>query len=147
MATGIVINGDKRILGKLGAVSGFLRNPKAAFQDIGEYLLEETDKNFESEGSRHGQRWARLKQKTLEEKIRLGYGSKQILERTGTLKKGFESEVKSISVRIHNDVPYYKYHQRGDGSLPKRRMLSTPEKVKQEVVDIFRSHVSKKVGV
>jgi phage gpG-like protein len=137
----INVNGDERMLSVMNDIEELMENPKKSLEESGELVLSEVQKQFDQEGERLGSKWQALSRATLIAKARAGYGSKGILERTGKLKGGFESELKKYQVRIHNPVTYYEYHQVGTNKLPQRVMLATPETLKQKIVAIFIKNI------
>lgn len=140
----ISISGDERVVKLSSGLREFFVNPKPALKKSGNFLVEEFDKQFQSEGSRLGRKWTPLAASTIAQRARLGFGSGPILQRTGKLRRGFEQDLKRYSVRVHNPVDYFKYHQTGGRHLPKRRMIAAPEKLKQEVVAIVIAELRKK---
>ena len=140
----ITIDGDERLAKKFSAIGLYLTGKlKKPLGRAGDLLLEEFDDNFDSEGKTLRKPWKRLAPATLVEKARLGFGSKGILERTGKLRRGFEKKVKKFSIRVFNDVDYYKHHQLGGSKLPQRIMIRTTENIKQDIIEIFRKDLSK----
>lgn len=137
----VTIQGDDRLFAITDKLDDLIKNPKKPLKASGDLLVDEYQKNFPAEGSRLGRRWADLATSTLIQKARMGYGSKGILERTGTLKRGFDQELRRMYVRVFNPVGYYKFHQLGGGSLPQRKMISAPEKLKQQIIAIFSDEV------
>lgn len=128
------MGGDERVLGMFERAEAKLRNPGEVLKKIGNVVVTELKTNFPQEGKRLNEPWKALKASTIKERIRLGFGAGPILVRTGTLMGGFQQEVQRFQVRIFNPVEYFKYHQRGGGFLPQRRMIVTPEWLKQEAV-------------
>lgn len=139
----ISINGDERVIQLSSNMRGFFRNPKQALKKSGNLLVDEFDKQFQTEGSRLGRKWKPLAASTITQRARLGFGSGPILQRTGKLRRGFEQDLKRYSVRVHNPVEYFKYHQTGGRKLPKRQMIASPERLKQEVVSIVIDELRK----
>ena len=137
----ITINGDVRIAKIVSKTRFFLQNPKKAFNQIGDMLVDEYEQNFPTEGARLGKKWKKLTAGSLAQKARLGYGGQPILVRTGKMMSNFKKEVKRLSVRVHNPTSYYQYHQLGTPNMPQRKMISAPERVKQEVVEILRKEL------
>lgn len=134
----ITINGDTRIIGIFGDIKKLLNNPKKVLTDIGDFLVEEYEENFDSEGSRSKKKWKSLATSTQIQRARLGYGAAHpILKRTGDLRGGFRKKVKTFSVTVDNPTSYFKYHQRGDNPQPERLMIYATETVKQEIVAMF----------
>lgn len=141
MPATITINGDKRVVERLGKIQSFVKSPKKAFNEVGNMLVEEFQDNFPAEGQRLGARWEKLAKSTMIQKARLGYGAKPILVRTGKLMRGFKKQVTNLMVRVHNPVSYFRYHQLGEGHNPKRRMIDAPERIKQDIIEILRRHL------
>src|SRR3990167_9259365 len=122
MAFTINIDGDKRIVEKFNNIELLLKDVKKPLNEIGGLLVTEFKENFTTEGSRLNEPWKQLAQSTLLQKARLGFGGMGILERTGKLKNSFVKTVQSFQVRVRNTASYFKYHQRGTGDIPQRRM-------------------------
>lgn len=137
------ISGDKRILQKFDEITKLVKDMRAPLKEAGKLILDETDKVFETEGSRMGKKWTPLTQATLIQKARLGYGSKRILERTGHLRKSFEMNVSKFVLRVFSEVDYYKYHQLGGVKLPKRPMLVATENIKQNIIETIHKALRK----
>lgn len=102
---------------------------KPVLNDFGEYMVK---KRIPAVFRKQGlpRRWKPLAPSTLEEKERLGYGSKGILERTGRLKRSWrykatQRTVKVFSRRSSGGVNIANVHQYGsrDRRIPARRML------------------------
>lgn len=131
-----VIQGFERVMQKLGSM-------EQPLGDVGDMLVKEFKGNFDEEGSRlQPSEWKELAESTQRERRRLGYGpAHPILKRTGTLKEGFLKEVTRTAVRVFNPVDYFRHHQLGGGRLPQRRMISLPERVRQEVVAVFNGYI------
>lgn len=101
-----------------------------AFDRAGSEMLTEYGyQTFEEQGP-PGEAWRELSPATLKARLnRWGYyrnepvASGKKLVWTGRLRAGFRKEVAPLMLRIHNVVDYFQYHQRGEGNVPKRRML------------------------
>lgn len=141
MSLSISVNGATRVVEKIDGLEKLFANPRPALEDIGDLIVSETDKQFETSGSRFGKKWKKLKRATQIQKAKLGYGSKGILERTGELRYGFKKDVARYKVTVSNPITYYKYHQLGMGYNPKRVMLDAPEKVKQDIIEILNKAI------
>lgn len=139
----IDINGDTRALQMLDRMEKRLSSPAKELKAVGEMAISEFTQNFPQEGKRLDEPWKKLAPSTIKQRARLGYGPHPILVRTGRLMTGWKQEVKKFLVRIYNPIPYFKYHQKGGGHLPQRRMLIVNERIKQEVVAIFADWLRK----
>lgn len=109
------------------------------------------DTNFASTGRSLGDAWAPLKSSTVAQKNKQWPG-RAILERTGTLKGGFQGDVTPQTLTIHNDVPYFKPHQLGTATgpgrghnIPARKMLGVNEDVTTMATDVIEADVREKI--
>ncbi len=141
MSLTISIDGDVRLIRKLEDAIEKIGSPEPALSEVGDVLKTEFYDNFPTEGRRLNEQWKALAASTLKQKIAMGYGGQPILVRTGTLQSAFAKELSKYSVRVHNPTHYFKYHQLGGGSLPQRRMILFPERLKQEVVAVFTEFI------
>lgn len=139
MSFRVEVKGTEFLFGKLDdLVNAPRKEAKNALRETGDLLIKEFSENFDSNGSRiNGKQWKPLKQKTLEQKLRLGYGSKPILVRTGRLRKGFVKNVFGYSVRVTNKTKYYRYHQLGEGFNPVRTMVTSSRNLEGDILEIF----------
>lgn len=101
------------------------------FAQIGDDLQADFALNMASEGGLFAGGWAPLLEKTIQERVRKGYGAGPILYRTGELAhslsgdgNGAVKEVTPTSVTVGTDVFYGKFHQTGTRrNLPARRII------------------------
>lgn len=103
---------------------------------------------FDSQGRDNGERWKQLAASTLlARQNREGYYAQppiaqgKILVWTGRMQRGFEKEVTPKRLRIFNEVPYFKYHQKAGGRPAQRKMLALTSKVIDKVVKRILDHV------
>lgn len=140
---------DTRVKKKLSGLAAGVRDFKKPFDAAGSELLEfYGEEVFASQGSAIGESWRALAASTLRARdARSGYYRQppimtgKILVWTGRLKKGFAREVTSRMLRVFNNVPYFKHHQRASGSPPQRRMLA----INKEVITKVIRHVQRYV--
>jgi len=97
-------------------------------------------------------RWAPLKPRTLREKLRLGYGRKNIMRRTDRLYRSLTlnrrtpdgiMKVTKTSLTVGTNVPYAAFHQRGNANLPRRQVVPDPmqKTVGEECRQILRDWI------
>jgi len=147
MSISISIQGDTRLFQKFSKVSEGLEDFKKPLEESGDLILEEVDKNFSAQGGRLGSKWKSLQSDTIAQRMREGYGSGPILQRSGKLKSSFSADVSASQVKISSKgVSYYKYHQLGEKPQPQRQMLNVNEKLKQGVVAVFTKHIKKLIN-
>ena len=137
MPIAINFNGDVRLIDMLDQLDTSLSDFTEPFNEAGAMILEEVDQAFETEGSRAGNPWQELAEATIKQKIRLGYGSMGILERTGALRESFKFESEPMKLVVSSLSPIYRYHQLGEGNNPQRIMLKATENIKQNILEII----------
>ena len=131
---------------KLAAKSAKIKDMNAALEDVGVKLLEYFgDTVFQQNGIDTD--WPMLAASTVRARTRrTGYyrnapiAQNMTLVWTGRLKQGFRYSVSPNRLVIVNDVPYFRYHQRGSG-LPKRTMLGVNQEVLDQATKIINDHV------
>ena len=145
-ATTVTIQGDKEFTRKLLLFKTKIKNPKKALKDTGNMLVKNYVKNFETEGRTLGAKWKPLSTFTVAQKVRLGYGAKKILERTGKLMKSIKIvQLNTFLVKISSKLKYFKYHQssRPRTKLPRRKMIDINTSLAKEVTKILRTYLFK----
>lgn len=102
---------------------------------------------FDTQGQASGDRWKDLAATTwLMREKRQGYYANPPIERnkilvwTGRMQRGFKKDVGRDTLRIFNEVPYFKYHQ-----LSQRKMLTINERVISTVTKRVFEHVLNEV--
>lgn len=100
-----------------------------SMESIGRSYRKEVDLIFQRKQVRKPSlKWPKLKESTLREKRRLGFGDKNILERTGRLRKGMTSRnnsenitiIKSHTGQFGSSNPYGNFHD--DIRSPRRKL-------------------------
>lgn len=120
-------------------------NLKPLFSAYGEYLLGRIDKSFRYEGL--PRRWQPLAQSTVKDRIRRGYGSGPILQRTGRLRRGFRKQVTPRTLQISNPVSargvnLFAVHQQGTRTIPARPMLRITRVERAALSRLIEEHLS-----
>ena len=114
-------------------------NLKEPLRASARLILRDVSTQFRTEGGLTGG-WKPLAESTMKGKIRSGYGSQPILQRTGTLRKSFYSLVDEKKAIISSKSPYFVYHQSrmARKKIPRRAMLVLIDRTKQEIVREFQ---------
>lgn len=135
---------DSELKALLGKISKSVRNLEPPLTGWGRLLIEQTEKQFDTETDPDGSRWAALSPVTLRRKARLGQSSK-ILTATGAMRASFRVKVKAMQLDLISDSEYLKYHQRGTSKMPQRKVLGiTPER-KNDGAKLIRAYIKGKV--
>ena len=139
------IEGEKQLSRTLQGLSTSVKDFRKPLTQSANRLISVFSRDvFDSEGGAIAEKWARLSPHTVAQKARLGYGSKGILERTGKMRRSFDSVVESTQAVIGNTAEYFKYHQSNQarsGRLPRRVMMKLAENQKQMVVKFFQDYI------
>lgn len=141
---------DKKIQKKISEIANGVKDFRIPMNESGKDLVDFFGKEvFDGQGSPAGDKWKALSPATLKlRSSRSGYyanppeATNKILVWTGKLHKGFESVVQSLSLRIKNNVEYFKHHQLG-GGVPKRAMLTVNSKVIEKVMRRVNEYIIK----
>lgn len=145
VSVSVKVTGDKRTIDKLRKLKVDLTDFSSEMNTLGKYFIQFFGRDvFVTEGDVFGEQWPRLSA-NYEFWKRIKYAGRGILERTGTLRQGYEMQSGKDYVRIFNDVPYAKYHQFGTSRLPKRTLMKIDEQRKKYIVDLFRQSVAGKI--
>lgn len=139
---------DKKVQKKISELAKGVKDFRTPMKESGEDLKDFFGNEvFDSQGSSIGEKWRPLSPTTLKlRSSRTGYykappeATNKILVWTGRLHRGFESIVNSLSLRIRNNVNYFKYHQLG-GGIPKRPMLAVNSKVIEKVMKRVNDYI------
>ena len=93
--------------------------------------------------------WKPLANSTKRQRAGLGYGAaRPILERTGTLKRGFVTTSNHKEAEIKNTVKYAGVHQFGSKKrkIPARQILGTTKKSEDAILLIFANFIAKQIS-
>lgn len=119
MATGVNIRVEvhsaevEALLARIAAVGA---DATPFMREVGQYLLSATERRFETARGPGGVPWQRLSKRTARERIKKGYGTTNILKRSGDLKNSIAiggAIVTADSVEIGTNVPYAAIQQFG----------------------------------
>lgn len=116
MATGasILIEVDdasvEAVLLRLAAAG---KNAAPFMRDVGAYLLTATQRRFVTTSGPGGVAWKRLAPRTARERIKRGYGTANILRRTGMLYSSLTFIAGERDVEVGTNNPYAAVHQFG----------------------------------
>lgn len=132
------------IEGERQLAAGFLRVERG-FESFREPLTKANtllrraiDVNFSQSGRELGKPWQPLKESTVKQK-----GGTAILQRTGRMRKAFDSEVTNEHLIIKNTAGYFPFHQSNKprtGKLPRRIMLRIDRKRRDEIIRLFTKY-------
>lgn len=145
VSVSVKVTGDKKVIDRLRKFKVDLEDFSDEMNKLGTYFIRFFSQDvFITEGDVFSDRWTRLSA-NYEFWKRIKYAGRGILERTGTLRQGYEMQSSRDYVRIFNDVPYAKYHQFGTYKLPKRTLMKIDEQRKQYIFELFRQSVAGKI--
>ena len=144
------VAGDKQIERELLRWNDRALDAQPAFEAIGEFLIAETELQFETEGKHASGGWKPLKRATVAAKRRKGLRL-QILQATGTLRAtltergtpGMIFETTPTGLRFGSHVPYAEFHQTGTRTMPRRRPIELTEATRRTVVKMLQAYIVK----
>ena len=111
---------------------------KKPLQASARLVRSDVETQFKTEGGLVGG-WKPLAESTIKGRIRAGFGSSPILQRTGALRRSFYSLVDEKRAIISSRSPYFVYHQSRATRkrLPRRAMLVLIDRTRQNIVEEF----------
>lgn len=126
------IEGEQQLQRRLGIVADGVEDFSPPLENISDELLHSVDENFSQRGSLFGG-WPPRK---VEQPWPL-------LEKSGELRGGFVSAVKSDYLEIGNFVSYFKFHQSNKprARLPRRVMLKIDQQRKIYITKAFQEYL------
>lgn len=143
------VAGDKLIERELLRFGEYAQNATPAFEAIGGLMMDETGRQFDTEGAHASGGWAPLAQSTIRRREHRGYVPIVILHQTGALKRSLTE--RDAPHQIFNAgpqelvfgsrLPYAVYHQRGTPAMPRRRPLEFTEPAKRQMVKIIQRYI------
>jgi phage gpG-like protein len=111
------------------------------FEAFAAYHRRSIARNFAAEG--RPRRWAPLQPETIKDRLRQGYASGPILQRSGRLMRNFQITWRKTSYSVRNPLPYFNAHQFGypAGNIPARPMLVLLAQDKAQFTRLARIHL------
>ena len=149
MSMNINVNSLNKAKGSIKILRTRLNNPKPAFKQIGSYISMYNKKVFATNGAFGGKPWKPLKPDYMQWKVRSGY-PKNILVRTGKLRRSYTSRPMNIEVYLKNKarygtkIKYAGYHQSGTSNMPARPVLRDNKKMKEDIGKIVLNYLTGK---
>lgn len=136
------IEGEKQLSRNLLIMANRVSDWTPAFRETATDLKSIFSQDvFNSEGSVIDEHWAPLSKAYAYQKA-LKYPGKGILEATGRMRSGFQTEWRADYAKVWNDIEYFKYHQSNKprNVLPRRVMMKLADSQRTMVVKIFHSY-------
>lgn len=127
------LEGEQQLSRRLGIIADGVEDFSPAFERIEGELLHSVDSNFSQRGGLFGG-WVPRKDDN----------PWPLLEKTGELRGGFMSAIKSDYLEIGNSVSYFKYHQSNQprARLPRRVMLKIDQTRKVFITKAFQEQLA-----
>jgi phage gpG-like protein len=137
------IEGEVQLSRRLRGVGEGVKNWQPAFKDASDELKKVFSNDvFETQGRAIGVTWPPLSPSTLRDKTRRGFGGKGPLERSGAMRRGFQSVAKTDYAKVWNSLAYFKYHQSNKPrtKIPRRVMMRLGNAQREMVVRTFQRY-------
>lgn len=128
------LEGEQQLSRRLGIVADGVEDFSPAFEMIEKELLHSVDQNFSQRGALFGG-WPARKDNN----------PWPLLEKTGELRDGFVSQLRSDALEIGNSDPKFKFHQSNQPRtrLPRRVMLKIDQERKVYISKAFQEYLVK----
>ena len=128
----VKVEGSKQVVAMLDTRGKRARNLRTPMTEIGKYMLDIIDDNFDVKG-KVWERWKRPAH---------NYGH-PLLEATGRMRNSFQARVRDNSVTISNKMHYFKYHQSKAPRkrLPRRIVMDFQEPQRRKVTKIIQAYI------
>ena len=137
----IHIQGDKEVIRGLQAVINKISDWKPELETIGDYLVKRYGNEvFETEGGFLGKRWAKLRP-SYDFFKRKNFSGRGTLQRTGAMRKSFESSAGKTEVVVSNKTPYAVFHQFGNKRMPQRVMMDVNDRMADDLGGILTKSI------
>lgn len=104
---------DADVMATFERVAAAGDDPSSFLHAVGGYLLTSTQRRFETRTGPGGKAWPQLAPRTARERVRLGYGTTNILRRTGMLYGSYTYVVSAEAVEVGTNDPRAAIHQFG----------------------------------
>jgi len=121
-------------------------NMTPAMLKVGLYLLGVNLRNFNAEGRPN---WTPLKPATIQDRIRQGFGTGPILQRTKILirsltEKGAAYQIfraRPRSLQLTSTLFHFPFHQKGTTHIPIRQMMGYQKQDQSQITRIINDYV------
>jgi phage gpG-like protein len=141
----VEFTGLQEVLAQLDATKDVLTDLQPEMAEIGAYLVDFfTNDVFETEGDVIGESWADLSEKYNRQKIKQ-YPGRGTLERTGTLRHGFQAIPEAMACVLLNPTPYGIFHELGTSKMPARVFMKFDEERVSIIRDMILESVNQRV--
>lgn len=131
----------------LHRIQARLRDLRPAWRSMLPYLRRATEATFASQGSRIGQAWAPLSDEYARWKA-VRYPGQPILRASDAMFESLVGQTSDSVIEAERQTFSYgtpdrkaKWHQKGGGRLPRRRILALIEEDRREMKKIVRAHL------
>lgn len=144
----VTITGLKEFHGKTKELKEKLKDNTDVMEKVGKWFLSFlTEDVFATEGGALDSPWPELSPSTVADKVLSGYAGRGILQRTGTLQKGWQLYPTSTYALLKNPVPYAIYHDSDEPRtrLPQRKLVKFSSRVREEIDKRFKQAVIDKI--
>lgn len=141
----VSIQGDKELIAKLDRFGVSILDLSKSMDEIGRYLTGFfSGEVFASRGGVIGKSWAPLDDDYAAAKARR-FPGRPPLVRSGLMQRGFKHRSTALTSRIHNEAPYFDYHQAGTSKMPARVMMHMDETRARAVVALITDDITGKM--
>lgn len=130
-----------------------LRDLRPVWRSLTVYLRRAALQQFASEGGRGGAQWAPLTPRYAAQKEKV-FPGQPIMRASDRLFQSLTDQTADSVVEIEaqemtfgTEVPYARYHQRGEGRNPQRKILVVTEEDRRQLKKIVRAHLENQAAL
>lgn len=130
-----------------------LRDLRPAWRQIVVYMRRATLLHFASEGGRGGAQWAPLTPRYAAQKEKV-FPGQPIMRASDQLFRSLTDQTADSVVEIEaqaltygTSLPYGRYHQRGEGYNPQRKILVVTQEDRRQLKKIVRAHLENQAAL
>lgn len=140
------VEGETQVDRTLARVMDDLEDLRPAWDTLADRFAKVEERQFDTEGRYGGAGWPALSPAYAAWKA-AHYPGQPIMVRTGEGRRGLTERpfgvevIEARSMALGSGTDYLRYHQRGAGNLPQRRVVELPESERREWVKIIQRFV------
>lgn len=138
---------DGQVLAAINRLIDLGARPEPALKEIGEALLQSTERRFRSQAAPDGQPWAPLSPAYARRKARKGRGD-LLLVYNGYLASTLRYQVSGDELMVGSDRQYAAVHQFGnpDQNIPARPFIGLSADDRTDILEILNEHLARTVS-
>ena len=138
----VKVSGAREVAGRMRRRRSRLKDMRPTNKKAAILLFQWVQRNFDAEGGKHdgaGLKWPQLAEST--KRRRRGGPPFRILQDTGQLRGRWNITATKQTGRLKSMQDYSGKHERGEGNVPKRKILPEIQHAQRIVFPVYKRHV------